>query len=181
MRKGLFLLAVLALPLAALAQAPPSQIDTLYDRLRNAQDSQDAEALESKIALLQRQSGSPSIDLLMTRVRAALGQADNKTARQLIDAVTALAPHYAQGWRQRAQLQRADGDDTGAMVSLQKAVQANPRDFAALSDLADMLADYGDKPGALKLYRRVQQLDPQREGVARQIRALTRDVEGQGI
>jgi Flp pilus assembly protein TadD len=78
-------------------------------------------------------------------------------------------------------LQRADGDDTGAMVSLQKAVQANPRDFAALSDLADMLADYGDKPGALKLYRRVQQLDPQREGVARQIRALTRDVEGQGI
>jgi hypothetical protein len=93
MRKGLFLLAVLALPLAALAKAPPSQIDTLYNQLRNAQDSQDAEALESKIALLQRQSGSPSIDLLMTRARAALSQADNKTARQLIDAVTALAPH----------------------------------------------------------------------------------------
>jgi tetratricopeptide (TPR) repeat protein len=181
MRKAFLLLALLALPPAAYAKAPPSQLDALYDQLRSAQDAHEAQALESKIELLQRQSGSPSVDLLMTRAKTALGQADNKAARRLLDAVTALAPHYAEGWHLRAQLQQADGDDTGALMSLQKAVQANPRAFAALSDLADMLADYGDKPGALKLYRRVQKLDPQMPGIARQVRALSRDVEGQGI
>ena len=40
----------------------------------------------------------------------------------------------------------------------------NPRQFAALSELGDMLQDYGDKAGALKLYRRALDLDPQLDG-----------------
>jgi hypothetical protein len=49
-----------------------------------------------------------------------------------------------------------------------------------MAELAGMLEVYGDKPGALKLYRRVLALDPQ-NGVARDEKALEKDVEGQGI
>ena len=63
-------------------------------------------------------------------------------------------------------MEQAAGDDTAALVSLQKVVLLNPRHFAALVELGDMLQDYGDKAGALKLYRRALDLDPQLEGAA---------------
>jgi len=64
---------------------------------------------------------------------------------------------------------------------LQKAVMLNPRQFAALNELADMLEDYGDKAGALKLYRRALDLDPQMEGAVQKVRELTQSVEGRDI
>ena len=57
----------------------------------------------------------------------------------------------------------------------------NPRQFEAMEQLGEMLEDYGDKAGALKMYRRAQALDPQLEGLQRHIDALSRAVEGQGI
>lgn len=184
MRKAFFLSVLLPLAVAgAPAQKPHQkpQIDILFDQLHAAERPEDAQPIAEKIDALFRQSGSASIDLLMSRANAALGQDDNKTARRLLDAVTAIAPDYAEGWHARARMQQAANDDAGAMVSLQKAVRRNSRDFSAMSDLADMLEDYGDKPGALKLYRRVLALYPQMEGAARHVKALSRDVEGQGI
>lgn len=117
----------------------------------------------------------------MTRVGTALSQADNATARALVEAITHAAPRYAEGWRMRAHMQRAASDDAGAMISLQKAVTLSPRHFAAMAELGEMLEDYGDKPGALKLYRRVLELDPQMKLAAERAKALTKQVEGQGI
>jgi hypothetical protein len=67
------------------------------------------------------------------------------------------------------------------MVSLQKAIALNPRHFAAMTELAGMLEDYGDKAGALKLTRRALSLDPHAEGGERHERSLQKDVEGQDI
>ncbi len=92
-----------------------------------------------------------------------------------------MAPRYAEGWHQRAQLQAAANDDSGAMLSLEKAVAINPRHFTAMAELAGMLEDYGDKASALKLYRRVLTLDPQMDAAARREKALEKEVEGQGI
>ncbi len=117
----------------------------------------------------------------MSRAAAAQAAGDRDTARKLVDAVTDVAPNYAEGWHSRAGLQRASGDDSGAMVSLEHVILLNPRQFAAMYELGNMLEDYGNKDGALKLYRRALDLDPQLEGARRHVDALTRDVEGQGI
>jgi len=136
---------------------------------------------EQKLQAMFRASGSPSVDLLLTRVQAAQGAADKKTAKQLIDAVTTIAPNYAEGWHLRASMEQADGDDTAALVSLQKVVLLNPRQFHALVELADMLEDYGDKAGALKLYRQALELDPQLDVAKSKVRELTQRVEGRDI
>ena len=167
--------------LPQLVFAAPSEEDKLFSDLAKAGSSEEAAPIETKLNALFKVSNSPSVDLLMSRAAAALTAADHDTARKLIDSITRVAPNYAEGWRQRGQLQAAAGDDSGAMISLQKAVQLNSRHFAAMSELAGMLESYGDKPGALKLYRRVLALDPQMEGVARHEKALAKDVEGQGI
>ena len=166
MRKFLLLFALL--PCAAMAA--PSEEDKLFAQLQSADTPEAAHPIEEKLSGLFKVSNSPSVDLLMTRAQAALTGDDKNTARKLVDAVTAVAPNFAEGWRVRGHMQAAAGDDAGAMVSLQKAVTLNPREFEALTDLADMLEQYGDKPGALQL-----------SAASRRVKALGKEVEGQGI
>jgi tetratricopeptide (TPR) repeat protein len=168
-----------ARPQASRTQARP--IDTLFAQLKLAQTPEDAKQIEDQIGLFFMQSGSPSVDLLMTRGAAALAGGDKDTARKLFDAVTDVAPNFAEGWHSRAALQLAVSDSAGAMVSLQRAIALNPREFKAMSELGDMLEDYGDKTGALKLFRRALELDPKLDGAAEHVKALETDVEGQRI
>jgi len=166
-------------------QAPaPKEVnseDKLFAQLKQVENAEDAHPIEQKLMALFRASGSPSVDLLITRVQAAMAATDKETAKKLIDAVTAVAPTYAEGWHIRAGLEHAAGDDTAALVSLQKVVQLNPRHFRALDELADMLEEYGDKAGALKLYRRALELNPHLPGATQKIRELTTKVEGRDI
>ncbi|HEY5239644.1 MAG TPA: tetratricopeptide repeat protein [Rhizomicrobium sp.] len=174
----------LAAPAAPAPPPPPTQaqqLDKLFAALAQASSEDDAKPIEDKIETLFNQSGSATVDLLMTRAQAAIQAGDTDTARKLFDSITDLAPDFAEGWHNRAALQAAKGDDAGAMVSLQKTLTLNPREFAAYGELAEMLEDYGDKKGALVAYRHAQTLDPQMGDIARHIRELSRDVEGQGI
>jgi tetratricopeptide (TPR) repeat protein len=177
----LVLALILFIPPAAHAAAPPSPLDTLFSSLAKAQSEDAAKPIETQILALFDQSGSPSVDLLMTRAEAAAEAGDTDTAKKLIDAITDIAPDFAEGWHRRAALQAAAHDDEGAMISLQKAVTLNPREFAALSELAGMLEEYGDKKVALATYRRVLALDPHLEGVDKHVDELARDVEGEKI
>jgi tetratricopeptide (TPR) repeat protein len=163
------------------AFAAPSEEDKLFAQLHDAGSPEEAHPIEQKLDGLFQISGSPTVDLLMTRAKAALGGTANDVARKLLDSVTQVAPNYAEGWRARAALEAAGGDDTGAMVSLQKAVTLNPRQFEAMTDLADMLEEYGDKQAALKLYRQALALDPQLSEAARHEKSLAKELEGQGI
>lgn len=168
-------------PAKAAPQPKPVTLDALFAQLAKAESAEDAHPIEQKIEARFRVSGSPSVDLLMTRATTAQAASDSKTARKLADAVTQIAPGFAEGWHARAALEQEAGDDTAALVSLQKVVQLNPRNFTALTELGDMLQDYGDKKAALKLYRQALALDPQLEGAQSKIRELTRSVEGQDI
>ncbi len=172
-------------PKTAPAQKPqPKSMVSEADLLAQLQKADSAEAakpIAEKLEAMFRVSGSPSIDLLMTRAQVAAAASDEAAAKKLIDAVTAIAPRYAEGWHTRAAMENAAGDDTAAMVSLQKTVQLNPHHFTAMIELGDLLQEYGDKAQALKLYRRAVALNPQLEGADRRIRELTRDVEGQDI
>jgi len=176
-----------AAPMQAPAPSKPaapkevSSEDKLFAQLKAVEREEDAHPIEQKLMAMFRASGSPSVDLLITRVQAAMAATDKETAKKLIDAVTTVAPTYAEGWHIRAGLEHASDDDTAALVSLQKTVQLNPRHFRALDELADMLEEYGDKAGALKLYRRALELNPHLPGTAQKVRELTTKVEGRDI
>jgi tetratricopeptide (TPR) repeat protein len=171
---------------AAPAEKPlvPKEVtseDKLFNQLKHAGSTEEAHGIEQKLMAMFRASGSPSVDLLITRVQTAQAADDKKTAKQLIDAVTAIAPNYAEGWHMRAEMEQAADDETAALVSLQKVVLLNPRHFMALAELADRLEEYGDKAGALKLYRRALEVDPQLDVASRKVRELTQSVEGRDI
>ncbi|MBI3678745.1 MAG: hypothetical protein HY243_19205 [Proteobacteria bacterium] len=180
------LLALLPLTAVAAPRSPvpvhkQSDVDVLFEALSKAQTDEDAQPIREQLLAQFQVSGSPSVDLLMTRANAALQGGDSGTARKLLDAITGIEPDYAEAWHHRASLQAAGGDDEGALLSLQKTVLLNPREFAALAELGEMLDEYGDKPGALKMLRRAYALNPLQQGLDRQIRELTRAVEGDRI
>ena len=82
--------------------------EKLFAQLKQVDSPEDAHPIEQKLIAMFRASGSPSVDLLVIRVQTALSAADNKTAKQLIDAVTAIAPGYAEGWHIRAGMRLPD-------------------------------------------------------------------------
>lgn len=180
---------VLTIPVAAAekpqaraaASSQTRELDQLFGALKKADSEEEAKPIEDKIAAAFLRSGSPTVDLLMTRAAVALKAGDAETAKKLIASVTEVAPDYAEGWHQRGIIRAAAGDDQGAMFCLEKAVTLNPRHFAALAELASKVEEYGDKPTALKLYRKALALDPHYDGLARKIRALEHDVEGESL
>jgi tetratricopeptide (TPR) repeat protein len=181
MRKHLLFLLCLV-PAAAIA-APPAKptLESLFADLKRAQSPEEAKPIEEKIGGIFLTSGSPSIELLMTRASAAQAAGDNTTAKKLFVAITDIAPGFGEGWHLRAVLERTTGDDNAAMQSLGRAILANPRNFVAMYELGTLFEEYGNKAAALKIYRRALALDPQLDGAQKHIDALTRDVEGEGI
>jgi tetratricopeptide (TPR) repeat protein len=156
-------------------------LDELFDALAKAGSEEEAKPIEDQILTAFLESGSASIDLLMTRGASALQDGDIKTAKELFQSVTDIAPDFAEGWHQRARMEAVSGHDQAAMVNLQRTITLNPRQFEAYAELGDMLQDYGDKAGALAMYRKALALDPSYDDVARRVRELTRAVEGERI
>jgi tetratricopeptide (TPR) repeat protein len=183
MRNVAFALFLVVGPVFAAPKPPvaPPKLDRLFGELRQVQEPEDAKPIEAQINTIFTQSGSASVDLLMLRAQGALQANKPDIARELIDAVVRIAPDFAEGWHRLAALQAHVKDDRGAMLSLQKTITLNPRHFQAYAELAGFLEDYGDKPGALKLYRKALALDPKMESIDREVKGLARDVEGEGI
>lgn len=158
-----------------------AMLDGLFDRLHQAGSPSQARPIEGAIIALLDQSGSPSIDLLMTRGATLMRDGDLDGSLTLYAAVTELAPRYAAGWRQRGIVAARAGDGAEARDSLRKALELEPRDIAAMSNLGNVLEQMGDAAGALALYRRLLNLDPHVESAAARARMLEDKVEGRAI
>jgi len=175
------IIVALALITASPAFAADRELDTLFSALAKTQTADDAKPIEEQILAKFLVSGSPTVDLLMTRAAAALNGDNRFIARRLIDDVTKIAPNYAEAWRLRGKLEALDSDDTGAVTSLSKAVALNPREFAAQAELGQVLLQDGDKKDALASLRKALSLDPHYDNLDRLVERLAREVEGEKI
>lgn len=182
-------LACLAIATPALAaNAPPQlapsaarQIETLMPRLAKARSADAAKPIEAHVLVLFRESGSPSIDLLMTRAAAAAQGGDTATASKLLESITDIAPGFAEAWHIRGMMAAASDQDGVAIVYLNRAIGLNPHQFQAMTDLAGILQEYGDKKQALQYFRKALAIDPWYEGLSKQVQQLSREVEGEKI
>ena len=180
MSRGVFVLLALLLPATAYA-APAPNLDVLLNALAHAGSPAAARAIEDQIDKLWSQSGSPSADLLLQRAEDATDDEDYDTAAQILAKLTEASPNFAEAWHQRAAVAAAKQDFHDAMLSLQRTLVLQPRHFGALAELGGILDEFGDKEHALAAYRKAIALDPYLEDVPDRIRALSRDLEGQGI
>jgi tetratricopeptide (TPR) repeat protein len=182
MRKlALALIWLLGLSSPTLADQTDPRLAGLFRALREAPDESAAAEVEASIWATWLQSGRASIDLLMTRGLAAQEAKDVVTAQALFDAVTELAPNFAEGWNRRASARREAGDLAGAVSDLERALALEPRHFGALLGLAAILEQEGQPRAALEAARRALALNPHLKAAEEKIRALMGKLEGRGI
>ena len=105
--------------------------------------------------------GSDTGDLLLSRAAAAIDGENVEVAQQLLDALTALQPRWAEAWAARANADYLAGDPKATFVDLARALADDPKHLKALADLGAVLEDSGRRDDALRVYQRALEIAPQ--------------------
>jgi tetratricopeptide (TPR) repeat protein len=152
-------------PLAAApspdAPADSASLDALFARLAQAKDPDEADGIVARIDRLNHRSGSDTDDLLLSRAAAALDGQKFDVSLQLLDALVALNPGWAEAWSLRANAHFNADEANAAMIDLARALADDPKHLKALADLGGMFENAGRREDALKVYERALEIAPQ--------------------
>ena len=160
--------------------ADPAELEALLEGLQTAEPAA-AEQIEGRIYELWSQSGSPSMDLLLQRGRAALEDGNTPRAVEHFSALIDHAPMFAEGYNGRATAYFRDGRYGLSLNDIQRTLDLNPQHFGAMTGLALILEELGEIDGALLAWREVERLHPNREGLSEAIRRLEVMVGGETL
>ncbi len=176
MRTPLALLFAASLAFPAHADQNDPRLERLFNQLAVIRTAPEANDIEVQIIKIWLESGSDTVDVLMSRAQAAFEAQDFAVAKKLLDAVTEMRPDFAEVWYRRAELLLAMDSQQEAAADLAKTIELEPRHFKAYA-IAGRIADVaGDKSAALDAYRRAVKLNPMLEAIARRAGQLTNDV-----
>ncbi len=167
--------------LEAIAPNREMLLDTLYQRLEQAETPERAQAVAKSIESLWRSSGSPTVDLLLARAMTLIGANEHDLALAILDTIVISAPEFAEGWSQRAMVHFQRRDFRAALGDLRRVLALEPRHFRALQGVAVILNEFGERERALDAYRRVLEIYPLKKEALEAVEELRRDVEGQDI
>ena len=174
-----FALAVgFSLPLAA--QEAPSRLDRLLGELAEAEPGEDRRLVE-QIFVEWSKSGSPTVDLLLSRGQEALEAGDHRLAVDHFTAAIDYAPDFAEAYHGRATAYYLTDQIGPALEDLAMVLRLEPRHFRAMRGFAVVLEEMGQKREALEVLRQVRLLHPaDPETLAAQER-LAEELEGRAL
>jgi tetratricopeptide (TPR) repeat protein len=156
-------------------------LDELYLRLGKAKDAKSAEPIVESIEHLWHVSGSPTVDLLITRAETFADGVDPDLSMQILDAVIDLAPDDAEGWHQRGRLYAARKDYQHAATDLRKALSLDDKHYKAWRELGEVLNSTGDKPGAEEAFGNAAKINPFLDELQKKPVEPPKDDNGQDI
>jgi len=81
-------------------------------------------------------------------------------AQQLLDALTALQPQWAEAWAARSNADYLAGDPKATFVDLARALADDPKHLKALAGLGAVLENSGRRDDALRVYQRALEIAP---------------------
>ena len=134
--------------------------DAMLARLAAAADPDEADGLVARIDRLNQHSGSDTGDLLLSRAAAAIDGENLEVAQQLLDALTALQPQWAEAWAARANADYLAGDPKATFVDLARALAVDPKHLKAMADLGAVLENSGRRDDALRVFQRALEIAP---------------------
>ena len=204
--RAILVAAILAAPVAALAQddpkiIPPKQkklpeapgrlpkvgadrtrgLDFLFGALKAAPDEASAKHVEARIWAIWMQTPSDTAALLMLRAKAAMEAQQTNVSLKLLDSVIKLRPDYVEGWNRRATLYYLQNDYAHSLADIQQVLIREPRHFGALAGLGMIMQDIGNDKRALDAFRRALAINPHLEKVPELVKSLSEKVEGRDI
>lgn len=162
-------------------QTREEQLAGLFEILRSASDERTARRTEDHIFQIWMESGSPTINVLMSRTMEALDNEEYPLALDLLDRITVLSPDYAEGWNKRATAYFLIDDYGRALADLERVLALEPRHFGAMAGLGQILREVGDNERALKVFRKALEIDPHMEKIGGIIDEIEKESGGRDI
>lgn len=158
-------------------ERPIATADELYAQLKTA-DEAAAGRIEREIEMLRARSGSPAMDLLLTRGRKALEAEQYGIAIEHFTALTDHAPEFAEGWYGRAQALAFSERPGPAVADLKRVLVLDPRHYDALYGLGTLFEQVQQPDDAYDAYKLVLELHPHHQEARQRVQHLERSVNG---
>ena len=162
--------------LATLAPAAADQDDArlpaLFQALKAAPSSAEAQPIEQRIWAIWLESGDGTVDALLREGGNAMAAGDYDLALKLFDHVVDRLPYFAEGWNKRATLLWLMDRNAESLVDVERTLALEPRHFGALAGRGMIQIEEGDPKAALKALEEALALHPQLESVHRMVREL---------
>ena len=164
-----------AAPAAALSRA--EQLDSLFTELKAAPDAITAKLAEDAIMALWLQSGSDTVDLLMSWGVKAIAAKDYPQALDILDRVVTLKPDYAEGWNKRATVYYLTDQYGRSISDIEHVLVLEPRHFGALVGLGSIFRDLGEDQRAIEAFKQALALDPHLANAQKALDRLEKQTE----
>ena len=156
-------------------------LEDLFGRLEKTKDATEAQGIAGAIQRVWMRSGSDTADLVMERAGTLIQKKDWKTAEEMLDRLVDIEPQWAEAWNRRATVRFFQRDTSGAMEDLAHVLQIEPRHFTAMVGLGAILERNEQKAQALRVFRRVLEINPQLDEIQKKVDKLSIEVEGREI
>ena len=167
---------LMALP----ALADTTRLDDLFQQLKAATDEEAGQITQS-IWIEWSKSGSPSMDLLLKRGRAALAAGQPLLAIEHFTALIDHAPDFAEGYNARATAYFQSGDFGPSVSDIAKTLSLNPRHFGALAGLGAIFEQLDEPAKALEVYRAALAINPHMSDIEDAVKRLETSLGGQEL
>jgi tetratricopeptide (TPR) repeat protein len=153
-------------------QTRAARLDALFDSLKTAKSDTAAEAAENGILSVWLQSGSDTVDLMMTWALKAMEAKDYSAALDFLGRITQIRPDFVEGWNKRATVYYLTDDYARSLSDIRHVLALEPRHFGALAGLGSILRELGEDREALVAYRAALAADPHMDEVRKAIDEL---------
>lgn len=165
-------------------QVEPSREDrlqSLFETLQSTSDDRAAKSAESGIIEIWLESGSDTVDLLMTWTLEAMEAKNYPLALDYLDRIVTMQPNYVEGWNKRATVHFLSDDYSKAIADIEQTLALEPRHFGALSGLGTILREIGDTDRAILAFREALAVDPHLDNVREALDEIEKEEGGQEI
>lgn len=171
---------VLAGSTLAIAQDQSDRSTELLQQLHDA-DPVDAKRLERELDLVWARSGSPTMDLLLTRGQDALEAGEVETAIGHFSALIDHAPDFAEAYHRRATAFYRQEELGLALSDLGQTLTLNPDHFEAAYGLGVIMETLENTDAAFGAYEQVLAIYPTHERALEAIDRLRNKVTGTSL
>ncbi|MET3589900.1 tetratricopeptide (TPR) repeat protein [Bartonella silvatica] len=162
-------------------QRKEAEIVRLLKELKFCAHFRESQKISRQLQLLWSQSGSETIDLLMSWAENAINSDNYGLALDYIDNALALLPNYAEAWVRRAWLHIQMSDFKLAMLDLNQALTLEPRNYIAFFELGIVMEATERPELALKAYETALKYYPQMQKLQKRVETLLEEQSPQPL
>ena len=164
-----------------LLEARAERLNELFTELARTREPSEARLIEGRIWSEWMQSGSRTIDFLMSTAARAAQSGNPALAFDHLDQVIVLVPDYAEAWNRRATLHFMQGDYAKSVRDIEETLAREPRHFGALSGLGQIMIRLERPRDARDAFERTLRIYPANRNAQQSLANIEEELSGEPL